>query len=69
MDTEVVGQGLSTLGKGMGPALIAKARDMGVQLPPELDGPDAMLTPRLVLPFLRDIAGNFFPRLAQDGRR
>src|SRR5262245_64148763 len=35
MDTEVVGQGLSTLGRGMGPALIAKAKDMGVKLPPE----------------------------------
>src|SRR4249920_1857603 len=35
MDPEGVGQGLSTLGKGIGPAMIAKAREMGVQLPAE----------------------------------
>ena len=33
MDPEVVGKALSTLGKGMAPTLIAKAADMGVQLP------------------------------------
>jgi phospholipase C len=66
MDPEVVGHGLSTLGKGMGPALLAKAREMGVKLPPELNDPGATLTPRLILPFLRNIAGRFFPRLATD---
>ncbi|MET1003687.1 MAG: alkaline phosphatase family protein [Acidimicrobiia bacterium] len=64
MDPEVVGNALSTLGKGMGPALIAMAKQMGVTVPPELDTPDAKLTPELVVPFLRDIAGHFFPRLA-----
>jgi phospholipase C len=64
MDTEVVGQGLSTLGKGMGPALITMAKQLGVNLPAELTGSEATLTPRLVVPFLRDIAGHFFPRLA-----
>jgi phospholipase C len=69
MDTEVVGQGLSTLGKGMGPALIAKAKEMGVQLPAELSGPDAELTPSVVVPFLRDIATHLFPRLGRDAQR
>ena len=67
MDPVVVGKALSTLGKGMGPALIAKAREMGVTLPPELNDPGATLTPSLIIPFLRDIAGHFFPRLVGDG--
>jgi phospholipase C len=64
MDPEVVGKALSTLGKGMGPALIDKAREMGVQLPPELNDPGAALTPGLVVPLLRDVAAHFFPLLA-----
>jgi phospholipase C len=66
MDLEVVGQGLSTLGKGMGPALITMAKQMGVALPPELDGPDGAFTPALVVPFIRDVAVHFFPLLARD---
>ena len=64
MDPEVVGKGLSTLGKGMGPALIAKAREMEVKLPAELNDPGTELTPRLVVGFLRGVAGHFFPLLA-----
>jgi len=66
MDLELVGIALSTLGKGMGPALVAKAREMGVPLPPELGGPDAHLTPALVVPFLRDVAHHLFPRLGSS---
>jgi len=65
MDLEAVGKGLSTLGKGMGPSLIARAREMGVKLPPELDDPHAAVTPRLVVPVLRDVAGHFFPLLSR----
>jgi len=36
---------------------------MGVKLPPELDDPNAQLTAGLVVPFLRDVAGHFFPLL------
>jgi phospholipase C len=68
MDPEVVGKGLSTLGKGMGPALIARAKQMGVQLPDELEDAKAPLPPALIVPFLRGIAGHFFPRLAGDAR-
>jgi hypothetical protein len=69
MDPEVVGQGLSTLGMGIGPALIARAREMGVQLPAELNEPAADLPPRLIVTVLRQIAGHFFPLLAEDAQR
>jgi phospholipase C len=68
MDPEVVGQGLSTLGKGIGPALIARAQQMGVPLPAELTGPGAGLPPRLIVAVLRQIAGHFFPLLAGDAK-
>ena len=63
-DPELIGTSLSGLGKTIGPALITKAREMGVTLPPELDDPDAELTPELIMRSLRDIAGHIFPRLA-----
>jgi phospholipase C len=66
MDSEVVGQGLSALGMGIGPALIARAQQMGVQLPAELNDPAADLPPRLIVSVLRQIAGHFFPLLAED---
>ncbi len=69
LDPVVVGKGLSALGKGMGPALITMAKRMGVKLPAELDGSEATLTPELVVPFLRDVAGHFFPLLAQEKER
>ena len=68
MDPEVVGQGLSTLGKGIGPALIARAEEMGVQLPAELNDPGTDLPPRLIVAVLRQIAGHFFPLLAGDAK-
>ena len=52
---------------GMGPALIEKARAMGVTLPPELSDPDAQMTPALVVPFLRDVAHHLFPLLGGSG--
>jgi hypothetical protein len=52
----------------MGPALITKAREVGVKLPTELADPSAKLTPALVLPFLRAVAGHFFPLLAGDAQ-
>jgi phospholipase C len=63
MDPEVVGMGLSTLGMGIGPALIARAQQMGVQLPAELNDPAADLPPRLIVSVLRQIAAHFFPLL------
>jgi phospholipase C len=66
MDLEEVGKGLSALGQAILPGVLAKAREMGVKLPAELDDPGAELTPSLTLPFLRDVAAHFFPRLAGE---
>jgi phospholipase C len=66
MDPDVVGRGLSGLGKRLAPAIISRARDMGVPLPAELDDPDKDLPPRLIVDVLRGIAGRFFPLLAGD---
>ncbi len=63
-DPEVIGQALSSLGKGLVPAFIALARQMGVPLPAELNDPEAALPLGRVVGVLRDIAGHFFPLLA-----
>jgi phospholipase C len=68
MDPEVVGKGLSTLGKGLAPALIARARQTGIQLAAEISDPGADPRPRLIVRVLRDIAGHFFPLLAGDAK-
>ena len=64
LDPEVVGRGLSTLGKGIIPALITKAQELGVPLPPEARGPDPDLPSDQLLAVLRGIAHRFFPGLA-----
>jgi len=66
MDPEVVGQALSSLGKGVAPAILAQAKEMGVPLPAELNDPGADLPPRLIVSVLRQIAGHLFPLLAGD---
>jgi phospholipase C len=66
LDDEIVGEALSTLGKGMGPALIEKAKAMGVPIPAELDEPGATFTPQQILPFLRQISAHFFPLLTPE---
>jgi phospholipase C len=63
MDADIVGRGLSGLGKGVVPAVIAKAREMGVSLPAELQDPNADMPPRVVVEIFRDIAAHFFPLL------
>jgi hypothetical protein len=68
-EPQVVGQALSTLSKGMGPALIGKAERLGVELPASVaNGDKATLTPDLVVPFLRRWPGHFFPPLASDAK-
>jgi hypothetical protein len=67
MDHEVVGKALSTLGKGIGPAIITRARELGVSLPAELRDPETELLPRLIVGTLRQVAGHFFPLLTRDG--
>ena len=44
------------------------AKAMGVtNLPPQLDDPDAELTPELIIEVIRDVAWHFFPQLAPEG--
>ena len=69
MDPEVTGKALSGLGKTVGPGLIAHAREMGVKLPPQLDDPNAELTPELIIEVLRDVAWFYFPGLAPAASR
>jgi len=68
MDPEQVGQALSSLGKGIAPAVITRAQQMGVQLPAELNDPGADLPPGLIVSALRGVAGHFFPLLAGDAK-
>jgi hypothetical protein len=67
-DPEVIGQALSSLGKGLVPAFIAMARQLGVPLPAELNDPEAALPPGRVVGVLRDIAGHFFPLLSGNAK-
>jgi phospholipase C len=66
MDRALVGQALSTMGKGLAPALFTKAQEMGIPLPPELTQPGAALPPERIVGVLREVAAHFFPLLA-DG--
>ena len=66
MDEELVGNTLSTLGKSAAPGLIQHAKEMGVKLPPQLDDPNAELTPQLIIEVLRDICWHYFPLLAPE---
>jgi phospholipase C len=66
MDPEVVGQALSTLGKGIAPAIFTRARQLGVRLPAEIGSSAADLPPRIIVSALRRIAGHLFPLLASD---
>jgi hypothetical protein len=63
-----VGESLSTLGKAAVPGLIAKAKELGITLPPELDDPEAELKPGSVVPLLRDVCHHFFPLLGGDAQ-
>ena len=68
MDPEVVGKAVSSLGKGIVPAIVATAREMGVELPAEVNDAGEGLEPRMIVPVLREICGHFFPLLASGGK-
>jgi phospholipase C len=51
---------------GVAPALIAKAKELGVPLPAELTEPGAELPPGQTIGVLRQVAGHFFPLPAGD---
>ena len=62
-----MGQALGYLGKDVAPGIIEHARQMGVNLPPQLDDPSAELTPELIVEVIRDVAFHYFPQLAPPG--
>jgi phospholipase C len=67
LDEEALGKALSGLGASMGQGLIAHARELKLELPPQLDEPGAEPTPQDIIEVLREIAWHYFPRLAPDG--
>jgi phospholipase C len=68
-DPEVIGQALSSLGKGVVPAFISMAARMGAPLPAELNDPEAVPSSGRVVSVLREISGHFFPLLATEAKR
>ena len=66
LDEDRLNQGLSSLGKTIGPGIIEYARENGVELPPQVDDPDAELTPAIIVEVLREVARHYFPLLAPD---
>jgi len=63
LDHEALAKGLSGLGRRMGQGIIEHARELGVELPPEVDKPDAV-TPEVILDVVPQIAWHSFPLLA-----
>ena len=68
MDPEVVGQALSSLGKGLGPAYHRHGQADGVSSRPNSTTPEQTCRPAAIVGVLRDIAGHFFPLLAADAK-
>lgn len=64
LDEEALSRGLSGLGKSVGPGIIEHARELGLELPPQLDDPATELTPELIIDVLRHVAWHYFPLLA-----
>ena len=67
LDEEALSQALSGLGNSMGQGIIEHARELGLELPQELDDPNADLTPQLIIEVFRQVAGHYFPLLAPEG--
>ena len=67
LDEEALSQALSGLGNSMGQGIIEHARELGLELPPQLDDPNADLTPQLIIEVFRQVAGHYFPLLAPEG--
>jgi phospholipase C len=64
MDIEQMGKALSTLGKAAGGGMLERAKEAGIEIPPELNDPDAHLSTEEALTSLRGILAQFFPTLA-----
>jgi phospholipase C len=68
LDEEALAKGISALGKTIAPGIIEQAKALGIEVPPELDKPDAGMIPE-VIDLLREVAWRFFPLLAPDAQR
>jgi len=53
----------------MGQGIIDHARGLGIDLPPQLDDPNAEITPEIIVEVLRDISWHYFPLLGRDEHR
>ena len=66
LDEEALSKGLSGLGKSMGQGFVEHARELGLELPPEVEEPDAEVTPEVMIKVFRQVAGRYFPNLAPE---
>jgi hypothetical protein len=48
----------------MGQGIIEHARELGLELPPQLDDPDAEITPQVIIDVFRQVARHYFPLLS-----
>jgi phospholipase C len=66
LDEDALSNGLSGLGKSMGHGIIEHARELGLELPSQLDDPVAEPTPEDIIEVFRQVAGHYFPLLVPD---
>jgi phospholipase C len=66
LDEEALGKAVSGLGTSMGRGLIEHARELGLELLPQLDDPAAEPIPADIIQVFREVAGHYFPLLAPD---
>ena len=66
LDEEALAKGLSKLGKTAGQAIVEHAKQLGVEVPPDLDKAEG-ITPEVV-DLLREVCWQFFPLLAPTSR-
>ncbi len=66
LDEQALGNGLSGLGKNMGQGLIEHARELGLELPSQLDDRAAEPTSDDIIEVFRQVAWHYFPRLAPE---
>ncbi len=50
----------------MGQGFVEHARELGLELPPEVEEPDAEVTPEVMIKVFRQVAGRYFPNLAPE---
>jgi phospholipase C len=64
LDEDALNKGLSGLGKSIGPGIVGHAKELGVELPAELDDPTTEPRPSVILDLIRHAAWHYFPLLA-----